>query len=303
MTQSRVPQVVLTGADGYLGAWVVAALEAAEVRVSSLQFRSFVRGVDEHVIRRVLEGADVICHLAGTHPHQPGPPSDRCHWAANVGGTRKLLDAIPARCRVVYASSAMAGSAAPRRGADRGRFVYASSKRAAEMLVSGRAGGGGSGVSLRLQALAGAHRSPSVGLIGVALRAARDGTPLKITRAAPRREYLHVADAASAVVAACLTPFEGHTVVDIGSGIPQSVAAVVAAAERVTGQVIVRQGAPPRVEPAPRTSDLTVAAALLAWSPRRSDLDRIVADQWEDMRRQELRDATSPTGPDHPASR
>ncbi|MEL7369977.1 MAG: NAD-dependent epimerase/dehydratase family protein, partial [Myxococcota bacterium] len=210
-------------------------------------------------------------------------------------GTRRLLDAVQPRSRVVYASSAMAADASPKRGDACGRQAYANAKRAAEMLVDAHAQRGASGISLRLQALAGAHRTPVAGLIGVALRAARDGTSMQISQSAPPREYLHIADAAAAVVAACLTPFEGYTVLDVGSGHPHSVPAVVAAAERVTGRSIAQQSSRPRVEPAPKISNLANAAQLLDWRPRRSGLHQIVADQWEDMRRHDLRNVTLPT--------
>ena len=284
MTLQKAPMVVLTGANGYLGKLVFAALKTANVKVESFAFRRFLSGGTEFSDLGSLKRADVICHLAALHPHQSNTPSDGSYWDVNVEGTKKLLAASRIDNRIVFASSAMAIEDKASLGENQGLLAYASSKRAAEALVGEHSG---SSHSLRLQAIAGAHREPCVGLIGNALRAANDGTPLMIFRQAPPREYLHVADAAAAVVAACLTPFEGHAVIDIGSGIPQRVSTVVATVERVTGRTIKRQRVTRRIEPTPQTSDLSAAERLLRWQPCKSSISQIVADQWQDQQKRQ----------------
>lgn len=303
MRQREAPLVVLTGAGGYLGKLVAQGLPRAGVRLAPLRYRSLLTGTETADEKSALREADVLCHLAGAHPHQVGPPSERAFWETNLEGTRRLLACVPAGCRIVFASSAMAAGVALDAGSGHGSLAYAGSKRAAERVISARADGGGTGLALRLHALAGAHRSPIAGLIGVALRAARDGTPLVINRQALPREYLHVADAAAAVVAACLTPLKGYAAVDIGTGRPFDVAAVVAEVERVTGKAIDCRRGPSRVEPAPRRSDTTVAAACLGWRPDRSDLRRIVSDQWQEMRRREPTAGGSESDSDRAAGR
>lgn len=283
MIEQKAPSLVLTGSTGYLGKQVLAALKAANVNVESFSFSKFLVGAAEPTALRMLQQADVVCHLAGIHPHQSITPSDNLYWEANVVGTKKLLTAAQNARRIVFASSAMAARGETQPGANQGLLAYASSKRAAEALVVECAANKASSISLRFQAVAGAHRQPCVGLIGNALRAACEGTSLTIFQQAPPREYLHVADAASATVAACLTPIEGHSVIDIGTGLPQHVSTVVETVEQVTGVKIKRRSAESRIEPAPRTSDLLAARKLLGWRACRSSLARIIIDQWEDQ--------------------
>lgn len=283
MTEQRAPNLVLTGSTGYLGKQVLCALKATNVKVESLSFSKFLSGAGESAALRMLQRADVICHLAGIHPHQSIISTADLYWKANVAGTKKLLTAAQNASRVVFASSAMAAGGETQSGARQGLLAYASSKRAAENMVVACAGNKASSIALRFQAIAGAHREPSVGLIGNALRAARDGTPLSIFQQARPREYLHVADATSAIVAACLAPIEGHTVLDIGTGSPQRVTTVVETVERVTGMAIKKLSVGSRMEPAPRISDLSAARMLLSWRPSRSSLQQIITDQWEDQ--------------------
>lgn len=285
MSFLNLPRVVLTGANGYLGSFVAKSLAEKAVPISILQFHDFIRGVNEPEARRILNECDVICHLAGVHPHQASLPTDTSYyWEANVHGTCKLLAAAPVNSRVVFASSAMAANSDARKNSGRALLAYAGSKRAAELMISDR---WGTSISLRFQALAGSNRFPSAGLIDAAMRAAKDGTVLKINRSAHPREYLHVTDAAAAVVAACLRPINGNAIVDIGSGCPHSIATVISTVESIIGRSIERQEIRSRIEPIPRVSDLAVAAALLDWYPSRSDLHQIVADQWNELQRQE----------------
>ncbi|MCP5015130.1 MAG: NAD(P)-dependent oxidoreductase [Ketobacter sp.] len=282
MTVQKAPNLVLTGATGYLGKQVLAALKATNLKVEPFSFRKFLKGAADPCAKRLLQRADVVCHLAGYHPHQAITPTDDLYWKINVAGTKKLLTAAQNACHIVFASSAMAAEFKAQPGANQGLLAYASSKRAAESLVEEIATNKVSCISLRFQAIAGLHREPCVGLIGNALRAAHEGTLLKIFQQAPPREYLHIADAASAVVAACLAPIEGHSVIDIGTGLPQGVTKVVETVERVTGVAIKKLSVRRRIEPAPRTSDLSGARMLLSWQPCRSSLSRIILDQWED---------------------
>jgi len=283
MTEQKALSLVLTGSSGYLGKQVLAALKASNVKVESFSFSQFLIGAAEPTALRMLQQADVVCHLAGIHPHQSITPSDNLYWEVNVVGTKKLLTAAQNAYRIVFASSAMAAGGKTQPGANQGLLAYASSKRAAEVLVADCAGNKASSISLRFQAVAGAHREPCVGLIGNALRAACEGTSLTIFQQAPPREYLHVADAASAIVAACLAPIEGHSVIDIGTGLPQHVSTVVETVEQVTGVEIKKRNVKNRIEPTPRASDLLTARKLLGWRACRSSLAQIIIDQWEDQ--------------------
>ena len=97
------------------------------------------------------------------------------------------------------------------------------------------------------------------------------------------RDYIHVADLATAHVAAAnaLTTESGF-VCNLGTGTGSSNAEVVAAVREVTGREVAVHVAPRR----PGDSSTLVAAndrarSLLEWEPRRSDLTEIVRDAWD----------------------
>lgn len=97
------------------------------------------------------------------------------------------------------------------------------------------------------------------------------------------RDYVHVADLADAHVRALQYLLSGGASValNLGTGTGYSVAEVIAAAHRVTGQTVPvtygprRPGDPPALVAAPGK-----AAAVLGWRPRRSDLETLIADAW-----------------------
>jgi len=278
-------RVLLTGATGFLGAWVAAVLASGGVPVTTFPGRLLAaptRAVERELGRR-LAGVDVVCHLAAATPLQPGPPDQATYGPANVGSTRLLLDLAGPRCHFVLASTAMIrGLPGPPAEAGSDRVVYAESKLAAEDLVAASCRAGGSGKSLRCNALGGPGNDPARGVIAAALRAARDGTAFPVFGGGDAgRDYLHVHDAARAVVAAIHRPTPGFRAVELGSGRLATTEDVLAAAERVTGRPIHRTPLPPRPDVADRPAcDLAPAHEALAWAPRRSSLSTIIQDQW-----------------------
>jgi dihydroflavonol-4-reductase len=110
-------RALVTGAAGFIGAHVCAALTAAGADVRALDVRPAedlppgvqpVVGTVEDIdgVRRALDGCDTIFHLAAIYSYRRGdaPAMER----VNVGGTRAVLDAA-ARAghavRVVHTSS------------------------------------------------------------------------------------------------------------------------------------------------------------------------------------------------------
>lgn len=281
-------RVLLTGATGFLGGWVVAGLTACGVDVATFPGRLLAtpdRDV-EGALRRSLGDVDVVCHLASATPLQPGPPRRATYTPANVESTRLLLDTAGAGRHVVLASTAMiSGLPAPPDQPDSDRGAYAVSKLAAERVVEAYAGSGsgGSGTSLRFNAMGGPGNDPARGVIAAALDAALRGTPFRVLGGGDAgRDYLHVYDAARAVVAAVHHhPADGFQTVEIGSGRLSTTEDVLAAAERVTRRPIRRAPAARRSDVADRPAcDLRAAQAVLGWAPVRSDLETIVRDQW-----------------------
>ncbi len=281
MTCPKTPRIILTGAGGYLGQRVLAAMMAANISVERLSFGQFLDGAIDEMARHRLQQADVVCHLAAIHPQQSVARPNSDYARINKRGTRKLLAAMRKGCRFVFASSAMAAGAHQTGDNSQALLAYARSKIATEADLSSNAE---TYVALRFQAIAGAHRAPCAGVISYAIRAASTGTPLEVFDQSTPREYLHIDDAAAAVVAACVAPLTGGAILDVGTGDPRSIFSVIRAVEQETGQKIhqVRKGRRP--EPAARNSDLTMTQRILDWSPVHSSLLQIVSDHWSDYR-------------------
>ncbi|MFI0469626.1 NAD-dependent epimerase/dehydratase family protein [Saccharopolyspora sp. 5N102] len=286
-TAGAVPpvRVLLTGATGFLGGWVAEGLNALGDRVTTFTGRELADPSAEttRALRRAVAEVDVVCHLAAATPHQPGPPDGDAYALGNTDTTRLLLDAATAtsRCRVVLASTALITGF---RGTTTGsaRAAYADSKLRAEQLVERYSSHAGSGVSLRFNSLGGPRMQPNRGIIAAALRAAHEGRPLPVHGSgSSSRDYLHVLDAARAVIAAAHGATGGHQVIEIGSGQLTTVDDIISAVERVTRRRVLRQYLSLRggIDERP-TCDLRQAREALGWTPLRSQLTTIVSDQW-----------------------
>jgi UDP-glucose 4-epimerase len=68
---------------------------------------------------------------------------------------------------------------------------------------------------------------------------------------------------------------------NIGSGVGTSMAAIVEAAERVTGRRVPVRHNQPKPEPAHLIADIARARTELGWEPRLSTVERILTDAWK----------------------
>jgi dihydroflavonol-4-reductase len=126
-------RALVTGASGFIGSHVVAALAAAGADVRGFDHvappglavpdgAEFVLGdvLDPDTVRRALEGCDSVFHLAAVYSYAR---RDAALMAAvNVGGTRTVLDAAlrGPRRRIVHTSScATCGPVPGRRATER----------------------------------------------------------------------------------------------------------------------------------------------------------------------------------------
>ena len=140
----------------------------------------------------------------------------------------------------------------------------------------------------------GENHDPETHLIPLVLRAALDtarpveiyGTDYPTADGTAIRDYIHVADLADAHVRALKRLLDGgdSIAVNLGTGQGCSVREVIAAVERVGGRKVPCREGPRRAgDPPELVADARLAAALLGWRPRQSDLDTIIrtALAWE----------------------
>jgi len=242
-----------------------------------------VRGVralieDPAPVRSLVQGADVVIHLAG-------PPSVAASWRdpvgcvrAHVEGTANVLEACRAGGirRFVYLSSAevyAAGQTAPVSEESRvkPRSPYGAAKLAAEHLVD--AYGEGCGMAaciLRLFSVFGPRQR--AGVVDEICRRALAGGPVELEAPGVVRDFCFVDDVVEAVLrAARATADGGVRTFNIGRGEGLSVGALAARAQEVLGAPGgVRQGSGPHRPAGTDVSSLVADArrALrdLGWS-------------------------------------
>lgn len=296
-------RVLVTGAAGYIGRAVVAALATAGhepiamVHTAAGSFPSGVDGRPGELLETdslvgAVEGADAVCHLAGLARVRESWEQPLRYFDVNVVGTLHLLAAMERAGvdHLVFASTGAIYGAAEQQPMsedlpDDVPHPYAASKRAAELAIEAQARSGRLGaVILRVFGVAGGH-DPDLSRIVPAVLAVAAGQRPHMTvngDGSAVRDLLHVDDVASAFVAAVERRTPGGEVrrYNIGSGMGTSVMDVVAAAERVTGRPVAVVHGPPATEPPRLVADARRAAANLGWKPARSHLDDIVRDAW-----------------------
>lgn len=284
-------RVLVTGASGFLGGWVYRELAAHGAQIATFSGRELARPSPSthEALRRAVADAEVICALAAATPLQPEVADPAEFTRANVGALSWLLDAAAAAGprHVVFASSVMVADPRLRQlGRGTARGAYTESKAAGEDLVARYAAAGGSAVSLRLATLVGPGHPGGRGLVAAALRAASDGHPLPVYGSGSTgRDYLHVLDAAQAVLAAAQRPGGAHRVIDVASGRISTTEQVIVAAERATGRPVVRRHLPVRPDDYQSVCDPGPAGHYLGWSAARPSIAAMVADQWRDRAR------------------
>ncbi len=286
---------LVTGAGGFIGANLVRRLlddgvhVHACVRPQTDPWR--LRGLDGLAVHAVdlVDGPAVhalvdrlqpaaIFHLARLR----GLPSALDYDTAsrtNVEGTRHLLEAVRDRCAgasFVHSGSSLeyGKSAAPLREdmAPRPSTVHGMTKAAATGLVQRFARDNGlRAMTLRLFTVYGAWEGPAR-FVPRIMRAALCGTPIAVTPAGMRHDWIHVDDAVDALVTASRLPTASGDVVNVATGQQSDNEDLVTAIEALTGQRLRRARATFHARPwdsAHWVADVARARAVLGWSARR----------------------------------
>lgn len=311
-------RVLVTGGAGYIGSVIVE--ELAKAGHTPIVYDSFTKGHTEAtkpgtaVVRGDIRdterlcaalrehGAEAVIHMAAlievglsvTHPER--------FFENNVGGSMSVLRAmLDAGVRkIVFSSTAALYGDTDRLPISEDvppqpTNPYGESKLMVERMLQWVASAHGlAATALRYFNASGAteangeHHDPETHLIPLVLKAAAEGTPVKIfgtdypTRDGTTiRDYIHVVDLAQAHLLALTREDPGLRIYNVGNGNGYSVREVVEATRAVTGK-------PLPVEELPRRAGdqiATVAGAArirreLGWSPQRASLEEIIASAW-----------------------
>ncbi|HOU27862.1 MAG TPA: UDP-glucose 4-epimerase GalE [Thermoleophilia bacterium] len=314
-------RILVTGGAGYIGSVIVSRLTARGHHVVvyddlSRGHRAAVAGgvplVDGDVrdagaVRDALleGGCEAVVHMAALAEVAESVAEPARYRSVNVDGTAAVLAAARAADvdRLVFSSTAAVYGAPQRTPIDEDDALaptnpYGETKLAAEELLwQARERDGLGATALRYFNACGADgacgedHDPESHLVPLALRAARDGTPIRVfgedyptPDGTCVRDYVHVADLADAHIAALEALPAVQGAFNLGTGSGDSVRAVLDAVEEVTGSTLRRESAPRRSgDPAVLVAGNRRAAERLGWRPRRSLADA-VADAWEWMR-------------------
>jgi CDP-glucose 4,6-dehydratase len=300
--------VLVTGADGFIGSWLVERLLAADARVvvprrdfsPDSRFRadgidarchvvladitdiaSLVRILNEHAVHTVFHlAAQAIVGVANRSPLST--------WESNVRGTYTLLEA----CRQVGVARIVVASSDKAYGAHeqlpyredfplRPAYPYDVSKACADMIARSYAATHGLPVAVtRLANVYGGGDMNFSRLVPDTARAlARGERPVVRSDGTPRRDYIYVEDAVDAYLAVAESldrPELRGRAWNAGAGEPvevrELVRRLIAASGRDVDPIVRGDGTPPG-EIAHQYLDSSAIRDELGWSPR-WDLDR-----------------------------
>jgi len=247
---------------------------------------------DADAMRAVLDGADVLCHLAALAGVRPSLAQPQKYIRANLQGTVSVYEACrdTGVDRVAFASSS---SVYGKRAAGQAfreddpclepASPYGATKRAGELLSSTYRDLYGLGITaLRFFTVYGPRQRPDM-MIHKLLRAAHSGQAVPLFGdGSSARDYTFVDDIVSGTVAACLRVTPGaFEIVNLGGHETTKLSELVAIVERITGRSVTLDRQPDQPGDVPITfADVSRAKALLDYAPTTS-VETGVARYWE----------------------
>jgi UDP-glucose 4-epimerase len=283
--------IVVTGAGGFLGSHVVAALRrsAPRARVVAVVRRSRARlplpaGVTivrgdlrtAAVWRRLPDAVTHVVHLAAAIPRVRGRATDAQLMRDNFAPIARLVERSAgwrALRHVVYGSSvSVYEPTRARLREDRSRLApadaYGAAKLAGERLLASLRVRGVAVASLRFSSIYGLGQYQGT-VLPIFANRARRGLPLQVFNPRRVQDFVHVDDAARAVTLACRRRVDGTF--NVGAGRPVTMAALAEAVARRFGapldSIVVASGRGGPVDPG-ITLDIGRARRELGYRPR-----------------------------------
>jgi UDP-glucose 4-epimerase len=293
-------QVLVTGADGFIGSHLVEALVAEGARVRALCIYNsngslgWLDGADPAVrdaldvrlgdirdarfVEHACEGVEIVFHLAALIAIPYSYVAPQSFVDTNVHGTLNILEAVRrAGCaRLVQTSTSEVYGTPdllPIRETHplRGQSPYSATKIAADKLCEAyHCSFGVPVVTLRPFNTYGPRQSARAIIPSVLSQLLAGVEQLRVGNLEPRRDLTYVSDTVAGFLAAGLQPgLEGDTI-HLGTGRAESVGEIIHAAMRVTGRFPELEHDPARMRPAASEvmvlqSDPTRARERLGW--------------------------------------
>ena len=293
-------RVLVTGGAGFIGRSVVPALihAGAEVRVVDREpypdpgVPAVVGDLGDPGIRDAVLTPDLtgVVHLAAATSVLGSLADPATVHRVNVEATAGLLELARLRGvrRFVMASTNAVvgdvGEATIHEGLPlRPLTPYGATKAAAEMLLSGYAGGYGMATcALRLTNVYGPGMANKDSMVPRIMRAVRADVPVPVYGSGTqRRDFVHVHDVVSALLLAWRTGYVGSLVV--GSGRSVSVNDLVAVAEDVVGRPVKVEHVDPKPGEMPAVIVSIDRARALGYAPT-VDLRDGLTTVWDEWR-------------------
>ena len=234
---------------------------------------------DRAAIEPLFDGADGVIHLAGLAGVRPSLLDPARYQRVNVEGTAHVLEIARARrilTFVMASSSSVYGNSTPLPAREDEPAVvpespYAASKRAAELVAGSIARHDPSMrvVALRFFTVYGARQRPEMAITLFA-RNILAGTPITVFGdGSMRRDFTHVDDIVSGVLAAADGAKPGTRAYNLGSGAPVTLGELVTSLGKAAGAVPkIERGPVPPGDVEATFADISRARDELGWSPR-----------------------------------
>lgn len=294
--------VVVTGADGFIGSHLVERLldEGARVRAfcvyNSNGSLGWLDGLprerraaldvrlgdirDAGFVRAAVAGADVVFHLAALIAIPYSYQAPVSFVETNVVGTLNVLEAVrdgAAGLMINTSTSEVYGTpqTVPIREDHplRGQSPYSASKIAADKMCEAYALSFGTPVrTLRPFNTFGPRQSARAVIPTILSQLLVGAEEVHLGSLSPRRDFTYVSDTVEGFVAMAASDLEPGATVHLGTGRAVSIGELFEACCRVTGSRAVARQDPQRVRPAGSEvevllSDPSLAAASLGWKP------------------------------------